>query len=103
MHSWTNFAFELGVGSIESKQNNTVTTGGDLNLKYLFGTGWLRPYIQGGYLMGSAVNSNGASSSTGQNFLGAGLFLKGNPFYFYIGGNSLNHQTEVSLGLGFDF
>jgi hypothetical protein len=115
MHLWSKWAFEVGIGSFDSKKSssdtstsgenksNTVTVGGDINLKYLFGSSWLRPYLQGGVLVGTATNSSGAAVGTGSGFFGAGLLLKGNPFYFYIGANLIGGSTDAHAGLGFDF
>lgn len=115
LHQWTNFAFEAGIGSIDSKRTddpntnedesktNTVTVGGDINLKYLFGSGWARPYLQGGVMTGVAANNNSAGAGTGSGFWGGGLFLQGNPFYFYLGANVLRSNTEGFAGLGFEF
>lgn len=115
LYQWTNFAFEAGVGSIDSKNNNsssttggenksnTVTVGGDINLKYLFGSGWLRPYLQGGVMTGVAADNDSAGAGTGSGFWGGGLFLQGNPFYFYLGANVLRSNTDGFAGLGFDF
>lgn len=116
MHLWSNWAFEIGVGSLDSKKSNsdttnsssentsnTVSVGGDMNLKYLFSSGWFRPYLQGGVMMGTAANSSGAGVGTGSGFFGGGLLLKGNPFYFYIGANVIGGSTDAHAGLGFDF
>lgn len=110
---WTNWAVELGVGSINSSNNNNnnnssaVSVGGDVNLKYLFGSSTFRPYLEGGVGMGTAAASGsngGVSAGTGSGFLGLGLMLKGNPFYFYIGAVSGNNSSgDLNLGLGFDF
>lgn len=116
MHLWTNWAFEVGIGNIDSKKSNssdtstdsnnntsnTVTVGGDINLKYLFGSRWFRPYLQAGVMVGTAANSQGAGAGTGSGFWGGGLFLKGNPFYFYIGANVIGGSSDLHAGLGFD-
>lgn len=108
LYQWTNFAFEAGVGSIDSKSSgssntNTVTVGGDANLKYLFGSGWFRPYLQGGVMTGVAANNDNAGAGTGSGFWGGGIFLEGNPFYFYLGANMLRTNVEGNAGLGFGF
>jgi len=108
MYEWSKVAVELGVGSIDSKKTdssgnttNTVVVGGDLNLKYLFGSGWFRPYVQGGILLGTAASSGGASAGTGSGFLGAGMMLKGGQFYVYLGANMIGSSTDVNAGVGF--
>jgi hypothetical protein len=123
MHLWTNWAFETGIGYIGSSENitpnsqpNSGTTtnsqlyaGGDVNLKYLFSTGFFRPYLQGG--MGTAVaigsannsknnsNNTGANASLGGSYGGAGFFLYGSEFYVYLSYiTSSNGSYQVGIG-----
>lgn len=114
MYLWTNWAVELGVGSIDSRttsnnndeETSQLSVAGDINVKYLFGSRWFRPYLQAGVGLGtsaSAGSDTGVSASTGSGFFGAGIMLKGNPFYFYFGANALSRSTEFNLGIGFDF
>lgn len=108
LYEWSKVALELGVGSIDSKKTdssgnttNTVVVGGDVNLKYLFGSGWFRPYVQGGLLLGTSASSGGASAGTGSGFFGGGMMLKGGQFYVYLGANMIGSATDVHAGLGF--
>ncbi len=112
MHLWTNWAFEVGVGAIEAKNEDdtnsdtdkkTLHVGGDVDLKYLFGNSWFRPYIQAGMGAGVGIKSDddtSAGAGVGGSYCGGGVFLMGNPFYLYA---SLNTGTFVQVGLGFDF
>ena len=117
---WTNLAFELGVGwldlSSSTRTNNSGngSTGsssfgiaGDANLKYLFGSGGLRPYIQGGLSVGSVTSvgdNTGVAAGTGGGFFGGGLFLIGQKIYGYGSINSAGGlNTFVQGGLGFYF
>jgi hypothetical protein len=103
MFAGNNLALELGVGTARGgtydtdKNNNNkkdddddtaaLSTVGDIDLKYLFSGGSVRPYIQGGFglaLAGSAGKSTGASASTGDGFAGAGVFFKGSSVLGYI-------------------
>lgn len=119
LYQWTNWAFEIGIGSISvddsSTNNNTSNNrtsagvGGDLNLKYMFGNGDFRPYLQAGVLVGTAASvgendSSGASASTGSAFAGLGLMAEfGRSTYLYLGGNAFNKRNaEFFIGLGFD-
>jgi hypothetical protein len=116
LYQWSNWAFELGIGSISvsdsSTNNNNQSSaglGGDLNLKYLFGNGGFRPYLQGGVLVGTGATvgeneSTGASASTGSGFVGLGIMAElGSSAYIYLGGNAFNkRKSEFFFGLGFD-
>lgn len=116
MHLWTNWAVELGIGNIQTSNNNSstsnsssssLTVGGDVNLKYLFGSGTFRPFLEGGVGLGTwaGTGSNGGlAAGTGGGFFGGGFFLKGNPFYFYLGYLVFGGGGgDFNLGLGFDF
>lgn len=105
MYLWTNWAFEFGIGQVGSSTNNsnttTVSTSGDLNFKYLFRSGWFRPYLQAGSGVGLSVGS-GASAGTGSAFGGVGIFALGQPIYAYISylfGNTNGPQ----FGIGYRF
>lgn len=117
MHLWSNWAFELGIGYINSTESNNssdsnsdsnsknvnLALAGDLNLKYLFGSGTFRPYLQGGTYAGMAAQtgkSSGASASLNNGFAGAGFFIMTSSFDFYI---SYVTAGNGSLQLGFNF
>lgn len=84
-----------------------MAVGGDLGLKYLFGSGVFRPYLEAGVGLGvgATTGSNGGvGAGTGGGFFGGGIFLKGNPFYFYVGYLAAGTGGgDINLGLGFDF
>jgi hypothetical protein len=125
MHLWSNWAFEAGlgyIGSDESKSQNSQTNsgtttnsqlyaGGDINLKYLFSSGFFRPYLQGGFgtsvEIGNSNNSNNNSNNTGANaslngaFGGAGFFLLGSELYIYVSYLTTNNGT-LQVGVGFN-
>ncbi len=115
LYQWTNWAFEIGIGSIAVDDNNNTNNqtsagiGGDLNLKYLFGNGGFRPYVQCGVMVGTGAtvgnnDTSGASASTGNGFVGLGLMAEvGSSAYIYLGGNAFNKRSsEFFVGLGFD-
>lgn len=117
MYEWTNWAFEVGIGSVNvtstdsttNNNNNEQTSagiGGDLNLKYLFGRDFIRPYLQAGFLVGTGAtvgDNSGVSAGTGSGFAGLGLMFSGRSLYFYLGGNAFSSRSsEFFLGLGFD-
>ena len=113
MYLWTNWAFELGIGSVQQTTTNTngqdsKTTSvlGDANFKYLFSSGVFRPYLQGG--MGSSVsvtNASGVSASAGLggSFFGGGIFLLGNPIYAYASYNVGGSTSFTQIGIGCSF
>lgn len=125
MHLWSNWAFEVGLGylgSAESSNKNTGTdsgtttqsqlyAGGDMNLKYLFSSGFFRPYIQAGagtsVSLGNTSNSSnnsnspGANASLNANFVGAGFMLMGSEFYFYASYLATNNGS-AQIGIGFN-
>lgn len=114
MHLWNQWAFEFGLGYINSTEKESsnsssnsndvnLSVAGDLNLKYLFGSGRFRPYVQGGTYAGVAAqtgNSSGANASLSSGFAGAGFFILGSSFDFYI---SYVTAGKGSLQLGFNF
>lgn len=117
MHLWSNWAFEVGLGYINSTESNSsnstnsssnnknlnLAIAGDMNLKYLFGSGGFRPYLQGGTYAGVAAqtgNSSGASASLSSGFAGLGFFIMASSFDFYI---SYVTAGNGSLQLGFNF
>jgi hypothetical protein len=119
MHLWSNWAFELGVGyinSTESSSNNSsndtsnsenktvnLAVAGDMNLKYLFSSGTFRPYLQGGTYVGAAAaagDQSGASASVGGGFAGAGFFIMGSSVDFYV---SYITAGNGSFQFGFNF
>lgn len=116
MHLWTNWAFEVGLGYINSTESNSSNTkansssnnvnlavGGDLNFKYLFSSGTFRPYLQGGTYLGLAAQSgdnSGAGASVGGGFGGAGFFIMTNSVDFYI---SYITAGNGSLQFGINF
>src|SRR5258708_434291 len=76
MHLWTNWALEFGVGYIgssesannqtstsSSNQSTVYTVGGDFNLKYLFASGSVRPYLQGGVDAAVSTSNSGGVSA----------------------------------------
>jgi hypothetical protein len=122
MHLWRNWALELGVGYIGSNEyannkandnkNNpaasdsdrvTYTVAGDVNLKYLFSSGFVRPYLQGGvgtYVSTTSSGAIGAGASLSHPFGGAGLFFMGRSMYLYVSYLFIN-QSTFQAGIGF--
>ena len=105
MYLWTNWAFEFGFGqansSTSSSNTTTVSSSGDINFKYLFGSGWFRPYLQGGTGVGVSVGS-GASAGTGSTFGGAGIFMLGQPIYAYLSYVTTG-TANMQFGVGYRF
>lgn len=98
----TDWAFEGGVGGIYAN-GNSLTVLGDVNVKYLFLSGWFRPYAQAGF--GATVSASGdpaAGASLAGPFGGAGIFMLGSPFYIFA---SYNYSGSGFFqgGLGFPF
>jgi hypothetical protein len=106
MHLWSDWAFELGIGGIQSSSANSSTSiTGDINLKYLFSGSSLRPYLQGGVGSSATVNTGNQASAgvnAGGGFVGGGIFILGNPFYFYASYNVAN-SGFFQFGLGYQF
>ncbi len=112
MHLWSNWAFEVGIGAVQVKDENSTTNNedaktlqvaGDVDLKYLFGSGWFRPYLQGGMGAGIGVKSGdetSAGAGIGGGYFGGGIFMIGNPFYLYA---SYNSPSFAQVGIGFGF
>jgi len=115
MWLWTNVAAELGLGwvkldSVDTNSNtdqdtSTMVILGDANLKYLFMSGALRPYIQGGFGTGvyAAVGDvNDFDIGIGGGFLGAGLYLMVGGGYLYGSYNLTGEEGRFAqAGVGF--
>lgn len=113
MYLWTNWAFEFGVGGVQQstgtdssgKETKTTSVLGDIDFKYLFGSSWVRPYLQvGAGSSASVTNSTGnaVSAGIGGMYYGGGIFLMGNPFHLYVSYNVAS-SSFVQAGIGFNF
>ena len=94
MRLWKNVAFEAGIGWLDlnsssrnssgkSASSTSLAVAGDLNFKYLFGSGGLRPYVQAGFGAGSVTSvddSTGIAAGIGGGFWAAECSLLGNLF-----------------------
>lgn len=105
MNIWTNWAFELGLGSAKVEDKNdsnidvTVLTG-DVDFKYLFSNGGFRPYLQVGTAYAIGAKDNAASLGVGgSGYGGLGFFAMGSRFYAYA---SYNTGSFIQFGLGMD-
>ena len=106
MKLWSNWAFEAGIGSLDlnsdsNNDNSSLQISGAINFKYLFMSGFLRPYVQGGFGTGIAIGGN-ASAGTGNSYLGAGVFFRGSPFYVYLS-LLFENNGSTQAGIGFPF
>lgn len=118
MFAGKNLALELGVGRADADTYDgdnrkdddaddtaAVSTIGDIDLKYMFLSGAVRPYLQGGFglaLSGRAGGDAGASASTGDSFVGAGLLFKGSALFGYLGAYAWEaSDVKPQAGIGF--
>jgi hypothetical protein len=90
----------------DDDDNASLHVAGDIDLKYYFGSGGFKPYVQGGFGVGigaSAGDDSGAGAGTGGGFAGLGLwFGSGTPYGYAslnVGGSG---HTFVQAGFGFD-
>jgi len=131
----SHWAFEIGVGWVDIKSDaaekvedddedsdnandddedddddddkkTTVAIGGDMDLKYLFRSGFFRPYLQAGlgYGGGRSIGTDSEPAhGVGGPFIGAGLMF-GSPKFYAYGAvtTNLNHAHSLQAGLGFD-
>ena len=113
----SNWGFETGLGWVDLKaQSDNAASGsktngasvgmaGDVNLKYVLGSGKIRPYGQAGVGLGlgaAAGKTTGFAVGTGAGFLGLGLLLGTPDFYLYGSGNVAGSSTAVlQAGVGF--
>lgn len=120
LHFWTNWAFEIGVGWVDinarektSKNDDDTTTtskkasfaaAGDVDFKYLFSSGGVRPFLQGGMGIGiGAASDEGLGAGMGGGFFGGGLFFGSPSFYGYASYNlSGSKEGFLQGGIGFD-
>ena len=118
LYDWTQFALELGIGNIrtDANFNNDSKTqgdngvglgfGGDINGKFLFMQGPVRPYLQLGTLLGtygSVGRSSGLGLGSGGIFFGGGLWIgQTSSIHGYLSYNLINSSSFLQAGLGFD-
>ena len=119
----TQWAFEAGLGWIDAKTEQTSDTSngstsktktnggsihaaGDIDVKYLFASGKMRPYLQAGIGVGlgaGAGSAAGFGASAGGFFGGIGLMLGSPDLYGYGSFNSdKDGNTFAQAGLGVD-
>jgi len=110
-------AFEIGVGALDfgsedannTENDDTARAGiyGDVNVKYLFGSSGLRPYVQAGLGAGLAAkvgsDTRGGAGLSGP-FGGIGILGDAKSWYAYASYNVAPQQvTFAQVGLGFSF
>lgn len=108
LYTWTDWAAELGVGFLGSGKNNAdksaLRIGGDLDLKYMFLGGSLRPFLQSGmYWDFSSTLSDNDLNFGNKFFAGAGFFVFGSGVYSYASYNTGPPGWFLQAGLGFNF
>lgn len=108
MHLWQDWAFELGAGSAKVKDQNNSSSevtvlSGDVDFKYLFGSGGFRPYAQVGTFYSTTSGSNTAGLSVGNStYGGLGFFGMGSSVYGYSSYNFGSGTGYFQFGLGFN-
>lgn len=111
------FAIEFGVGwfninnrnseNSESKDKDTTqfALSGDINLKYFFSSGTVKPYLQGGFGMGLAGDiggKTGLGAGVGSGFGGIGVNIGSKSIYAYASGNLISTGDPfLQAGVGF--
>jgi len=117
LYFWQNVGLEVGLGWVHLESVNTGGSTsdddtatfallGDINLKYFFGAGNVRPYVQGGFglgISGGVGRVTGFGAGIGSPFFGGGLMLGSRDLYFY---GSYNHRAGgyfPQFGVGFGF
>lgn len=106
MYLWQKWAFEIGAGSAKVKDSNNTDVSvlaGDIDLKYLFGSGGFRPYLQAGTFYNTNTGNNNASVSVGgSSYMGVGFFGMGNSVYGYTSYNVGGGTGYFQIGIGFE-
>lgn len=124
LYMGSQWCFETGIGWVDvnakgdddddkddSKKDDdgaraSVHLAGDADVKYLFSSGTVKPFVQGGFGVGigaAAGDNSGASAGAGGGFAGLGLFIGGKSAYGYASFNGGGGGgTFVQAGLGFD-
>lgn len=122
---WYRWAFEFGMGYLNSTESEDCTPGsngsircyfsnassshanldmaGAINVKYILGQANIRPYIQVGSFAGLAVQSGPhlkLSGALGSSYSGLGFFIMGDTFDFYL---SYLFAGPGLLQFGFNF
>ena len=113
-HFWNNWAFEAGIGHVgttevsdtsdpDTEEVSSFSIGGDLGMKYLFGSQGIRPYLQTG--IGTAIGVSedgqfGAGAGINNPYLGAGFYFFGRGFHLYLSYLFVNAQG-FQFGIGF--
>lgn len=111
MYLWSKWAFEIGAGSAKVNDKNNSSTElsiltGQVDLKYLFGSGGFRPYAQLGTGYALSSNNNSAGLGVGGSLYGGlGFFGMGSSVYGYASynlGNASSSSGFIQLGIGFN-
>ncbi len=108
MYLWQKWAFEIGAGSAKVKDQNNSSTdvtvlSGDVDLKYLFGYGGFRPYVQlGTYYSTTSGNNNAGVSVGNSSYAGVGFFGFGSSVYGYSSYNVGGGTGYFQVGIGFE-
>lgn len=90
MNLWEHWAAEAGAGLAYRTEPTRAHLTVGASAKYLFTTGFVRPYIQ----VGAEHSGEGSLDPFG----GAGFFMMGFDFYLYF---SIIYVKETSVQLGF--
>lgn len=119
-----NWGFEIGIGWVDlttidtdkedkpSTRNNNddeddtahAAIAGEIDIKYFFSSGSVRPFLQGGFGAGVAAEVGkhiDADAGVGGPFIGGGLFMGSPQFYGYISTIFADH-LPLQAGIGFD-
>ena len=84
----------------------SVRVAGDVDVKYFFSSGGIRPFVQGGFGVGigaSAGDDSGAGAGAGGGFGGLGLFFGSGTPYGYASFNAGGGGgTFLQAGVGVD-
>ncbi len=105
------WGFEAGVGWVDARSTDngksdttSVAATGDVNGKYFFTSGSVRPYLQGGIGVGigaAAGDRGGVGAGASGLFAGAGLLFGSPKFYGYGSYNVTQGSGFGQAGIGF--
>lgn len=98
------FAIEGGIGGLYL-DNKAFSLRGDLDLKYLFSSGAVRPYLDAGVMWGLGAGSDASGLGVGGLFAGGGIHLSSQTLFGYLGADFgfWSKMLLPVLGIGFYF
>lgn len=102
------WGFECGIGGFYGSSSDTtksVSTWGDVDVKWFPSAGFWRGFLEGGMAFGLGAGTGGSGLSAGSPFVGGGLLYSGTKMLFHVTADYKINSGSVypAAGIGFKF